>query len=471
MKKALLFILAASLLLSLAGCATSAPETSAPSVSGDASSMAESFTEESSNDVSETVSQEEERPMISIKGDPNYANVALNKSYTHTTLHPGNDNASYPDEGGISMTDGVIAAADGKYSDPAFMGFNKNHNDYTAKGYSAVTVDLGGLHYLDKFVAHVASKKHLSVGINAPEIVFIYVSHDGETWHRVGYTSHEDSETVASIPSTLELEYAVSARYVQYRFLGDSNWIFVCEVEAFGIAAEEEIPFPGEEEIVSFLFVGNSSTYYFNIPVKFMHLAASAGVTVEVDNSCVGSAYLSYFADASNERHGIPLREHLASKKYDYVVLQDNSGASYEDSKPAIDILLPLIKENGAEMLLYKRYSSNDDPAQRLDSAYRHEVNYSKLAETFGVDRVAPGADAFLICTEKYPEINLYHTDNSHHGAGEGAYLLACVMAIEFLDLDLDKCTYTAGLDEATVAKLKECAKIACETGYDYPQK
>ncbi|MBR4053272.1 MAG: hypothetical protein IKK06_00555 [Clostridia bacterium] len=471
MKKALLFILAASMLLSLAGCATSAPETSAPSVSEDASSMAESVTEESSNDVSETVSQEEERPMISIKGDPNYANVALNKSYTHTTLHPGNDNASYPDEGGISMTDGVIAAADGKYSDPAFMGFNKNHNDYTAKGYSAVTVDLGGLHYLDKFVAHVASKKHLSVGINAPEIVFIYVSHDGETWHRVGYTSHEDSETVASIPSTLELEYAVSARYVQYRFLGDSNWIFVCEVEAFGIAAEEEIPFPGEEEIVSFLFVGNSSTYYFNIPVKFMHLAASAGVTVEVDNSCVGSAYLSYFADAANERHGIPLREHLASKKYDYVVLQDNSGASYEDSKPAIDILLPLIKENGAEMLLYKRYSSNDDPAQRLDSAYRHEVNYSKLAETFGVDRVAPGADAFLICTEKYPEINLYHTDNSHHGAGEGAYLLACVMAIEFLDLDLDKCTYTAGLDEATVAKLKECAKIACETGYDYPQK
>jgi len=467
MRKALLLFLAASLLLSLAGCNAPAADTSSPAVSESVSAEGESSAEESS----EEVSKEEERPMISIKNDPNYANVALNKSYTHTVLHPGNDNASYPDEGGISMTDGVIAPADAKYSDPSFMGFNKNNNDYTAKGYSAVTVDLGGLHYLDKFVAHVASKKHLSVGINAPEIVFIYVSRDGETWHKVGYTSHEDSETIASIPSTLELEYAVSARYVQYRFLGDGNWIFVCEVEAFGIEGEEELPFPGEEEIISFLFVGNSSTYYFNIPVKLMHLAASAGVEIEVDNSCVGSAYLSYFADPANERHGIPLREHLASKKYDYVVLQDNSGASYEDSKPAIDILLPLIKENGAEMLLYRRYSSNDDPAQRLDSAYRHEVNYSKLAETFGVDRVAPGADAFLICTEKYPEINLYHTDNSHHGAGEGAYLLACVMAIEFLDLDLDKCTYTAGLDEATVAKLKECAKIACETGYDYPQK
>jgi hypothetical protein len=471
MKKLLSLFLAAVLLFTLVGCSTApAEESSASSVATENSSEAESPAE-SSPDTSDTSSQEEERPMISIKGDANYANVALGKTYTHTELHPSNSGASYPDEGGISMTDGVIAPADGKYSDPSFMGFNKNHNDYTAKGYSAVTVDLGGLHYLDKFVAHVASKKHLSVGINAPEIVFIYVSHDGETWHKVGYTSHEDSETDASIPSILELEYAVSARYVQYRFLGDSNWIFVCEVEAFGIEAEEEIPFPDEEEVTSFLFVGNSSTYYFNIPVKLMRLAESAGVEIEVENSCVGSAYLSYFADATNERHGIPFREHLASKKFDYVVLQDNSGADYEDSKPAIDILLPLIKENGAEMLLYKRYSSNDDPAQRLDSAYRHEVNYSKLAETFGVDRVAPGADAFLICTEKYPEINLYHTDNSHHGAGEGAYLLACVMAIEFLDIDLDDCTYTAGLDEATVAKLKECAKIACETGYDYPQK
>ena len=470
MKKLLSLFLAAVLTFAFVGCNTApVEESSASSMDAESSYEAES-TAESSPDTSDTSSQEEERPMISIKGDANYANVALGKTYTHTELHPSTSGASYPDEGGISMTDGVIAAADAKYSDASFMGFNKNNADYTAKGYSAVTVDLGGLYYLDKFVAHVASKAHLSVGINAPEIVFIYVSHDGETWHKVGCTTHVDTDETASIPSTLELEYAVSARYVQYRFLGDSNWIFVCEVEAFGIEGEEELPY-SDEDLLSILFVGNSATYYFNIPVKLMQLAASAGLQIEVNNCCVGSAYLSYFADATDSKHGIPFRQQLAAKKYDYVVLQDNSGADYEDSKAAIDILLPLIEANGAEMLLYKRYSSNDDPAQRLDSAYRHEVNYSQLAETYDVDRVAPGADAFLICTEKYPEINLYHTDNSHHGAGEGAYLLACVMAIEFLDLDLDDCTYTAGLDEATVAKLKECAKIACEEGYDYPQK
>ena len=58
MKKTLLFVLAASLLLSFVGCSTPAPETSQPAVSQEASSEAESSVAEPSEDVSETVSQE-----------------------------------------------------------------------------------------------------------------------------------------------------------------------------------------------------------------------------------------------------------------------------------------------------------------------------------------------------------------------------------------------------------------------------
>ena len=153
--------------------------------------------------------------------------------------------------------------------------------------------------------------------------------------------------------------------------------------------------------------------------------------------------------------------------KYDYVVLQDNGNATYDDSKPALDVLVPLIEQTGAEVLLYKRYSSNSDPSQRPASADRHEQTYTKLASTFGIEKVAPVADAFLICTEKYPSINLYHTDNSHHNA-TAAYLVACVFAITYLDMDITNNTYTAGLDATTVKALKECAKIACEQGYNY---
>ena len=398
-----------------------------------------------------------------IGDDPAYGNVTADKSYERTELY----NSSYPDEDNKSLTNGIAAAADAKYGNEAYTAFNMNSSDYKAKGYAHVTVDLGGNHLLDTFKAYVGSSAQ-GAGIKAPAVIWAYISPDGASWFNAGALSFEDSDTDKGITASLSLDSALSARYVQFRFLGTSNWIFVSEVEAYGIASDTVTSYPIKKQL-SFLFVGNSATYYFNVPLKLKLLAESAGVSIDVEVCCFGSAYLSYFADPSKE-HGIALRKQLAEKQFDYVVLQDNSGADYEDSKPAIDIIKPLIDANGAQMLLYKRYSSNTDPAQRLDSAYRHEVNYTKLAETYGVEKVAPGADAFLICTEKYPEINLYYTDNSHHGEVTGAYLIACTMAVEFLGIDLSDATYKDTLDTETANKLKECAKLACEVGYDYPQ-
>ncbi len=417
----------------------------------------------------ESAPEEESEIMINAKELPDYGNVTLGKAYTRTALYPNDNEPSYPDEGNNSMTDGTIASDTARYSDKAFMGFNKSISEYTSKGYAHVTVDLGGLYYVDKFVAHTASAYHESVGISAPQYVDIMVSHDGESWYRAGRAPVNDTAEVSCIALTLELEWALTARYVQYRFIGHSNWIMVSEVEAFGAQAEEELPYPEGEAIQSFLFIGNSSTYFFDIPTKFMYIAESVGINVDVSYCTVGGAYLSQFADANDEKHGKALRSQLEENTFDYVILQDNGNADFEDSKPACDILVPMLRETGATVYLYKRYSSNDVPANRLDSAYRHEVNYTKLAETFDIDKVAPGADAFLICERKYPELVIYHTDNSHH-SDLGAYLLACVMAVTYLDIDLDDVTYTAGFDADTVAKIKDCARMACEEGFDYPQ-
>ena len=417
----------------------------------------------------ESQPEEESIPMINAKELPDYGNKTVGKSYTRSMLYPDDSGPSYPDEGNKSMTDGVIASENAKYSDKAFMGFNKSIADYTSRGYAYITVDLGGLFYVDTFIAHVASAFHESVGISAPQYVEVMVSHDNQNWYKAGRAMIADTDEVSSIPATLELEYALTARYVQYRFVGHSNWIMVCEVEAFGAQAEEELPYPEEGEVQTFLFIGNSSTYFFDVPTKFMYIAESVGINIDVSYCCVGGAYLSQFADANDEKHGKALRQQLAEKDFDFVVLQDNANSDYEDSKPACDILVPMLRETGATVYLYKRYSSNDVPANRLDSAYRHEVNYTKLAEDFDIEKVAPGADAFLICERKYPELVIYHTDNSHH-SDLGAYLLACVMAITYLAIDLDDVTYTAGFDADTVAKIKDCARMACEEGFDYPQ-
>ena len=425
---------------------------------------------ESQPSQTEESSQPEESTIVipDISKDEAYTNVALNKTYTKSNLHPV-DKPSYPDEDNKSMTDGVRPAKNAGYADKAFMGFSRSSADYNANGYSSITVDLGDIYYVDKFVASTASAKFSSVGIDAPAYVWIYVSNDGKDWYRVGKTSHIDDPKLNSVESELKLDTAVTAKYVQYRFCCNAGgWMFISEVEAFGVKADQAIDYPEQTADINILFVGNSTTYFFNIPDKLFFLAEAAGVKIDVEYCCGGGAFLHQYANATSEL-GKLFRNKLALKDYDYVVLQDNGNADNSDSKPALDVLVPLIEQKGAEVVLYKRYSSNSDPNQRLNSAYRHEVNYSKLAQDFDVKKVAPAADAFLICTEKYPNINLYHTDNSHH-SNNGAYLIACVLAITYLDLDLTDNTYTAGLDEETANALKECAKIACEKGYDYPQ-
>ncbi|MBO5871000.1 MAG: discoidin domain-containing protein, partial [Clostridia bacterium] len=167
-------------------------------------------------------------------------NVALGKEYTTSTLYSSNGStADYPDETGKTMTDGVNATFNGTYSDPAFIGFNKSTSDYVANGYASITVDLGKKYDLDKFVAKVASSLNKVSGITAPATVSVFVSNDNKTWTEAGSVEPIDNPTFSTVDAVVELDKAVCARYVQYRFVGSSNWIMVAEVEAYGIECDD----------------------------------------------------------------------------------------------------------------------------------------------------------------------------------------------------------------------------------------
>ena len=217
-----------------------------------------------------------------------------------------------------------------------------------------------------------------------------------------------------------------------------------------------------------FLFVGNSSTYFNGTPIKFKGLAQAAGVPVDVTYSTFGSAYLSEFANPSHER-GVAVRNKLKAKKYDFVVLQDASKADYYSTKPAVETLLPLIKENGAQAVLYKRYSAASTFEQNVKNAKRHHDNYTRVAEELSLV-CSPAADAFIYVCEKYPDINLYADDGGHHSK-EGSYLIACCWLYSYLGIDPVGNAYTAQMDADTVKKLQECAKLAVEEGYPFGKK
>ncbi len=226
-------------------------------------------------------------------------------------------------------------------------------------------------------------------------------------------------------------------------------------------------PVEPSENAKKFLFIGNSSTYFNGTPIKFKGLATAAGVEIDVDYCTFGSANLGEFADASHAR-GITLRNMLKAKKYDYVVLQDAAAATYYSSKPAIDVILPLIEENGAEALLYMRYSAASTPTQIIINAKKHYENYTRLAETFGL-RVCSSATAFAMACTEVPQVPLYAIDGGHHSK-EGSYIIACNWLYSFLGVDPVGNSYTAQIDEDTARQLQEVAKKACVEEFTYPE-
>ncbi|MBO5869820.1 MAG: discoidin domain-containing protein, partial [Clostridia bacterium] len=226
-------------------------------------------------------------------------------------------------------------------------------------------------------------------------------------------------------------------------------------------------PKPASSNAISFLFVGNSTTYFNGTPIKFKAMAAAAGIEIDVVYCTYGSAFLSEFADPNHER-GKAFRNHLASRKFDYVVLQDAAGRDYNTTKPQVEKLLPLIKANGAEALLYMRYSAASTVDQIRTNAIKHHNNYATLAKDYNLV-CAPSADAFVHYAEKYNDpYTLYASDGGHHSK-EGSYLIAATWLYSYLGVDPVGNTYTADLSSDMVQKLQECAKIACEEGYAYP--
>lgn len=242
----------------------------------------------------------------------------------------------------------------------------------------------------------------------------------------------------------------------------DVNGTFDAKTGKLSVSYAE--PEPASKDAVKFLFVGNSATYFNGTPIKLKGLAKAAGLDVSVTYCTFGSAYLREFADA-NHAYGKALREKLAGGEYDYVVLQDAGGASAEETGAASEVLVPLIRESGAEALFYMRYSASSTEASRKSGSITHYNTYTALAEKYGT-KAGPAAVAFYYCMEEAPEIELYADDNSHHSAA-GSYLIACTWLRSFLGVSPVGNGYTANLPKDVADTLQAIALKSCDEPFE----
>ncbi len=180
---------------------------------------------------------------------------------------------------------------------------------------------------------------------------------------------------------------------------------------------------------VRVLFIGNSYTYFNNLPEVFAKLVdASHLKKVEYAMQAPGGWRLQDHLD-----HGNALKA-IQSQKWDYVVLQDQSqiGDNHViDGKPRITTdevfypsainLVKAIQATGAIPVFYLTWAKKAVPEDQamLDNAY-----FRVAKETKSV--VAPVGVAWAEVRTKAPSIELYIEDGSHPSPA-GTYLAACV--------------------------------------------
>ena len=170
-------------------------------------------------------------------------NVALYKDYEATVL-----DTTYT----ASLTDGV-AASKLSYDNNWFVFKNNVNSPQPLGGGNApnrvgtVVINLDGTYDLTE--VKINAVQNDGSGINLPSSVTVYLSNDGESWD--GGTKlniPKESETSTDVAYKIIGDVAGKASYVKVEIaLGPKAFVFLNEIEVYGIKSKEEPPIDPEE--------------------------------------------------------------------------------------------------------------------------------------------------------------------------------------------------------------------------------
>ena len=175
------------------------------------------------------------------------------------------------------------------------------------------------------------------------------------------------------------------------------------------------------------LFLGNSFTFYWNLPSLVESMAKEKGILLDIYQSTAGGATLK---DHWEGKRGLQSMKVLKEHDFSTIILQDHSTSPLlktVESREYFNRFIKLINKKNSEVILYGTwtYPANPligksfigaDPIQHVLRPIADQTN----------SRMAPVGTAFRLFQEKHPEISVFTSDNKHPSA-VGTYLAACV--------------------------------------------
>jgi hypothetical protein len=189
---------------------------------------------------------------------------------------------------------------------------------------------------------------------------------------------------------------------------------------AFGAAACAQTPAaPRSIENARVLFVGNSLTYWNDLPEMVRSIAASTGMHWDVKSVVIGGAALEdHIADGRAPAL-------LASERWDIVILQQGPSTLAESRanlREGAGRFLPLIRASGARAALYMVWPDSTWSASRFSADFdRVRDSYALAAHDVG-GWFLPAGEAWRTAWQVDPLLPLYGND-AFHPSPEGTYL------------------------------------------------
>ncbi len=172
------------------------------------------------------------------------------------------------------------------------------------------------------------------------------------------------------------------------------------------------------------LFVGNSLTFYNDLPSIVEQLSRAAGVERPVEAERIARGGDSFYTHTERRDDGAPMKI-IARDGWDVVVLQENgrvAAAGGVDSFPFASRLVRAARAAGATPIFYMTWAYRDRP----ETLPGIRDTYEKLSSRLEVP-VAPVGEAWRLARDQAPGIELFAEDGIHPSP-EGSYLAACVI-------------------------------------------
>ncbi len=177
-----------------------------------------------------------------------------------------------------------------------------------------------------------------------------------------------------------------------------------------GTLDREESSLEGKKKTVRILMIGNSHTYYNDMPLMVMRSAEDAGYRCDVTMIAHGGWTLAQHASEPDVRFNI-LYGH-----YDYVVLQEYAQPFVPEEQylAAAASLTGMIRSAGSVPVLYETWARKDEPEKQAGMNEAHR----RVGKAVGA-LLAPVGENWLEYQKNRPEVELYAADGGHaSGAG-----------------------------------------------------